>query len=250
MTRTSEVDFRLVVGSAGGPCSSVWRGFSTKNDVYLSQGDMGRIEKFSFHKSLICRHAFTDASKPAGMSDRVIHRWRRAPTAPAGANGIAYALTASFPTDVLSTAHPMESKPVTWIAAAPAGRITVVEFVFTQENQQAVETIAAAAQRKLISYTRLPNGDAFVVSSTSGEWKGENFTAAVNFQKERDFVVSREDPERTGRPARFTTFNQPKDGEPMLVWEYGAYTVPKGTIFDQPMGKFTSTTVLHAGKKK
>ena len=47
---------------------------------------MGGIEKFSFHASGICRHAFTEEEGPGdGEMDRVLQRWQREVPVPAGA---------------------------------------------------------------------------------------------------------------------------------------------------------------------
>jgi hypothetical protein len=130
MAKADEINFRMAVGTPDGPHSAVWRGFSTKNEVYLCYQGMGGIEKISLHNSRICRHAFTDVEGPAdGESDRVIDKWTRSPTPE---RGPAYALVARIPTDFLSTAAKPEHKKIAWIPAAPAGGVTYLEFLYTK----------------------------------------------------------------------------------------------------------------------
>jgi hypothetical protein len=96
--------------------------------AYVSHGSMGRIAKLSFHKSGICRSAFTSVhGAPYGMSDRVMQKWRRAPTPPAGTGGASCVFRLHFPTDYLSTALEKPRKSVTWLPA-PQGATQVVEI--------------------------------------------------------------------------------------------------------------------------
>jgi hypothetical protein len=82
---TRDLSIRVAVGNAAGRHSMVWSVFSTKNEVYAAHLTRGGIEKFSFHSSRICRRAYVDTRPlPPTMGDRVLHRWTRAETLPAG----------------------------------------------------------------------------------------------------------------------------------------------------------------------
>jgi hypothetical protein len=210
---------------------------------------LGGIEKFSFHSSMICRHAYTKEEGPAdGETDRVIQKWRRVP---APVNGMVYVLVARFPSDVLSTALDPERKAITWLPAAAPGHATIVEFVFTALGKEAMLASAKSAERSIVSYTMLPNGEAFVVSWVHEKWDREWFTSpGVLDREDLQYVVSKHDPTNSGRPARFTWFIDPTAEHPMLVDEFGAYSAPLDMKFDEPMGLLSRNKVLKRGKRK
>jgi hypothetical protein len=248
MAKRNKVDFRFAVGEPAGPRSAVWRGYSNKEGIYISHGGMGGIEKFSFHKSLICRHAFTEQEGPAdGDDDRVMQKWRRV-LAPA--NGLVYALVARFPSDYLSTTLKQERKTVAWLPAAISGYATVVEFVFSGFGEDSTYALAKSSGRTIASYTALPNGEAFVVSWVHEKWNGESFTVPGLFDREAQYVISRQDPMKSGRPTRFTLYIDPTNEQPMVVDEFGAYPAPLDMQFDEPMGSFTNRVVKKRGKMK
>jgi hypothetical protein len=249
MAKNNRVNFRIAVGEANGPRSGVWRGFSNGNDVYLTTTGMAGIEKFSFHGSGICRHAFTKEEGPAdGETDRVLHRWRREVPVPAGA--LVQVLTARFPSDYLSTSLRPEGKAVAWLPAAAPGSATLVDFAFSGAGEEATREMAESTGRTIVSYTDLPNGDGFVVTSMHHAWTGESFTMPGLFDRPDQYVVSKSDPFGSGRPTRFTLFIDPTQEHPMLVDEYGAYSAPLDTKFSEPMGSFSREKVLKSGKLK
>lgn len=207
----NNVNLRLGLGGPDGPRSTKWRVFSNKEGIYISHGGLGGVQKFSFHKSLVCRHAFTEQEGPAeGDDDRVLSKWRRV-SAPA--NGIVYALVARFPSDFLSTALTAENKAFTWLPAAATGHATVVEFVFSGLSEQEVNALAQASGRTVVSYTKLPNNEAFVVTWVHESWEGKPFTVPGAFDRNDQLVISKHDPLHTGRPVRFTIFIAPT-GDP------------------------------------
>lgn len=239
-----KVDFKIAIGSPNGRRSDVWRVVSHKDEVYVMHSMMGKEEKISFHKSLKCRRAFHEHTKPEGMEDRVIEKWQRAPTPKIG---ISYAMVVIIPTDTLSIAR-ITQKDVHWILPAPLGGTTVLEFLFTRDDEQETRKHATAHNRELLSYSVLPNDDAFAITKTTGEWKGEDFVAEGIIEDNKKYVISRDDPNNTGRPARFSTFRRINGGTVLEVWEYGAYKVPLDTAFSKPMGRFTRTKLLKRHK--
>ena len=231
-----------------GPRSSIWRVFSNKSDVYIVNGGMGGIEKFSFHASGTCRHAFTQEEGPAFPGqDRAQSKWRRV-TGPT--DEIVFALVARFPSDFLSSALKAGTKPVRWVAPAPRGYATVIEFVFTRLSELEMHALAARHGRQIIDQTTLPNGEVFVTTRLHAPWNGEPFTIPGAFDREGQYVVSRHDPDNTGRPARFTMFIEPTNELPMCVDEFGAYAAPLNMQFSEPMAQFTRTAVLKRGNKE
>jgi hypothetical protein len=97
--------------------------------------------------------------------------------------------------------------------------------------------------REVLSYSKLPNGEAFVVMKTTGEWTGEDFVAPGIINDDKQYVVSREDPENTGRPGRLSMF-VPHEVGFLQVFEYGAYQVPLEATFSKPMGRLTRTKLV------
>lgn len=69
-------DLRFAIKNSSGLVSSIWRLWATRHgDVYLATRSMAKIEKFSFHKSGICRSAFTNEhGTPQTMTDRVMFK--------------------------------------------------------------------------------------------------------------------------------------------------------------------------------
>jgi hypothetical protein len=238
MTKKAKVDLRLAIGAPDGPRSSIWRAYSNKNEVYVSHGGLGGVQKFSFHSSGICRHAYTEQEGPApGFEDRASLKWRRSP---AKTDSLVYVLVARFPTDVLSTALVKEAKAVTWIPPAPSGQTTFLEFVFTRLDENTMQKIAERDRRTLIDRTALPSGEVFVTSWTHDKFDWKPFTIEGVFERPGQHVVSRVDTLFTGRPARFTQFFPPSEKHPaMVVDEYGAYHAPMDAIFNEPMAKVT-----------
>ena len=243
---STKVTFRLAIGAADGPRSTVWRGFSHKNEVYVCQASLGKDAKFSLHSSRTCRLAFTEEEGPGeGENDRVIQKWKRAETPKNG--GVVYALIAKFPTDFLSLANKPEPKQVCWIPAAPSGSAINLEFLYAYRDQDEAHQMAEAAGRSLISYTRLPNGEAFLVTSIEVPWIGEDFTAPGVLFPHQQMVISRHDPDGTGRPQRFTRFLHATDDRPLIAEEFGAYSVPLGTKLPKPTATLTPMKVLKRG---
>jgi hypothetical protein len=250
LVSTSKVNFRVAVGTPDGPRSAIWRGFSTKNEVYVCHGGVGGVEKFSLHSSGICRLAFTKEEGPAeGENDRVIARWARI-SAPA-TNSIVYGLIARFPTDYLSTALAPEPKKVTWIPPAQSGLVTALHFVFSRTSADMLEEMLTSSGHTLISYTVLGNGEAFIVSAAHQDWiGGEDFTIPGALDPKKEYVISTEDPDGTGRPARFTRYENPNEQWSMMIAsEFGAYPVPLGTKFSKPMGTFRRDKILKSSRK-
>src|SRR5687768_16171068 len=118
----NRLNLRFGVRRTNGFVSSVWRLWITNaGDVYLSTRSMASIVKYSFHVSGICRRAFAaEHGTPVTMADRLIYRWRRAPTASAGAGHGSRVLWLAVPTDFLSRHHgDLSQTQVRWIPAAP-----------------------------------------------------------------------------------------------------------------------------------
>jgi hypothetical protein len=246
MQNKRKVNLRMAVGTPGGLRSNVWRGSSHKNDVYLMTTGMKGIEKFSFHQTGDCRRAFLDKVGPAdGETDRVIQRWWRPAPVPAGM--LTQVVSLRIPSEYLSTTALTydERKSITWIPPAPNGGATLIDFAFSGTSDSATREMAGATGRTVVSLTRLPNGDAFVVTWVHCEWPHESFTVPGLFNQPGQHVISRSDPLKTGRPVRFMRFIDPTPEWPiMTIDEFGAYPAPLDMEFSEPMGSFNPNKVL------
>jgi hypothetical protein len=217
-------DAKLIVGRPDGARSSLWHVWRTKNEVYVASSNFGRIEKLSFHSGGICRKAFTtERGVPNELSDRLVHKWRRAETPPRGFHSGSCVLEVGFPTNYLSTTLEQPDAQVIWIPAAPNNMATVLEMFFTHEPEDVLRSLMKPFDRSIHVCTRLPNGETFMVASRIAAFNGENFRIPTSHHHSKDFIISDNDPNNTGRPIRVTIFTNPKDGDRMTVWEYGAY---------------------------
>lgn len=217
---------RFAIGSANGARSLVWRLFATGSDVYITSGNIG-IDKISFHKSRICRRAFTkEHGAPKGMTDRVMSRWNRDPTPPAGSQQATLALRLTIPTDFLSTALAKPTKRITWIAPAGSHMSTVIEMFFTSDAESDFNKLISVTGRILLFFVTLPNGENFSVTTKTAPFPGQEFRLPPSHGHVNDMVFSKQPEAIPGRPLRLTMFSQPNDGGTLDAWEYGGYKNP------------------------
>jgi hypothetical protein len=154
-------------------------------------------------------------------------------------------LDIGVPTDSLSTALEPLKKEVTWICPAPLGMGTLITMYFTFGSEEAVRLgTAPAPGGRVLSYTLLPNGEAFVVISRFVSWEEKPFLVPASHHQKCDYIFADDDPHKTGRPARFVAFSNPKDGDRMLAWEYGGYLLASGmNRSSEPIATFRRTRV-------
>lgn len=154
--------------------------------------------------------------------------WHRGSTPPAGSNQVVRVLRIGIATDHLSTKF-VETPPdnTSWITPALSGRSTVIDLSFTKDSEatlrEALASEPANLEHKLLSYRRLPNGEAFCITSWHSDKAHKVFRALAAPHDVRDLLILPLDPDNTGRPVRLTLFSNPKDGDLMSVWELGGY---------------------------
>lgn len=221
-------DLRFAIRSASGQVSSIWRLWATRHgDVYLATRSMAKIEKYSFHKSGICRSAFTNEhGTPQTMTDRAMFKWKRLATPAAGEGRASLVAWLAFPTDYLSQPSASSVEGVAWIEAAPAGGATYVEFAFTRESQKSIEAaFRKREERKLLAYVELSPDQAFFGSYYHSDWENNDLNMPGNGQV-ADLVFSPRDPYDTGRPIRIRFGPAPSDGDSLVLQELGGYPIP------------------------
>lgn len=218
-------DFRLAVGGPMSARSGVWHFWSRNKEVYAAFSGLGGVQKFSFHFPDICRLAFTkEHGTPSAMSQRALHEWRRDLTPPRGTMHVTRVLRVAFATDLLSTALKPTRHEINWIQPAPPGGSTVIDLMFTRDTEEALRSVLPdEAGHRMLVYKTLPNGESYCIT----RWFSQNGTEMLRVPASHghpgDLIISPEDPSNTGRPIRFVTFSNPKDGDLINGWEFGGY---------------------------
>jgi len=226
MSQRKRTDIRFAVVSPEGPRSSVWAVWAKNGQVYACHRSMGGVQKIAFHTPLVCRHALTRERANLSARDRVAHEWLRAETPPTGSGRASLALRLIIPTDYLSTQMRLErTEEVVWIPAAPSGECTVVELFFTRDDQAVFQAGAAAAARRVLAYARILEEEALAIASHIAGCEFNGLRIPASHHEKRDLVIAATDPDDTGRPVRLTTFNHPKNGEALELWEFGGFWV-------------------------
>jgi hypothetical protein len=215
---------RFCIRRNDGHMSGLWKFWITKaGDVYLAGRSMGGIEKYSFHVSGICRHAFTsEHGIPATMTDRAMSKWRRAAIPPNGVSRVAWM---AFPTDHLLPG-PKEHPSKTHIfPAAPRGMATYVDLGFVTDSETVVhESFAVRKERNLVHYVSLPNGEAFILYWYFAEWNEHVRTLTGEKQ---DIVFGGDSEDWIGPFVRVCFSPTPKDGDAIQISEQGGYAVAR-----------------------
>ena len=221
-------DLRFAIRSSIGHVSSVWRLWVTRHgDVYLATRGMAKIEKYSFHKSGICRSSFTkEYGTPTTLTDRAMFKWKRLATPADGEGRASRVAWLGFPTDYLSRQFKSSTEEVVWIEAAPAGGATYVEIAYTFESEESVrKALDEGQERNLVTYVELPGDEALFVDYYHSDWDNKDLKMPGNGEV-ADLVFSPRDPNNTGRPIRIRLGPAPSDGNALVLQELGGYAVP------------------------
>ena len=222
------IDLRFAIRSSLGQVSSIWRLWATRHgDVYLATRTMSKIEKYSFHKSGICRSAFTNEhGAPQTMTDRAMFKWKRLATPATGDGKASRVAWLGFPTDYLSKTSDSSVVGVTWVEAAPTGGATYIEFAFTRESLESIEKAFCERQeRNLLAYVELSSDEGFLGSYYHADWENKDLNIPGNGEV-ADLVFSQHDPYDTGKPIRIRFGAAPSDGDALVLQELGGYPIP------------------------
>lgn len=226
-----KLKLRFAVCDPSGNHSAVWFASSFKDDVYVGTRAMGRVSKISLHRSGICRDAFTQQhGVPSTMKDRPVLKWKRKPTPPAGTGQGSRAIWLAFPTDYLGSNTDLLPQTVTRVNAAPSGQATFIEMVFIRETESKIIS-ELGTNHNLITYTTLPNGEAFVVISSVDRWDNRDLRVPASHHEHRDFHFTASLPLGVKRHLQIHLTRPPKDGDALLITELSGYAVPAGTIW-------------------
>lgn len=224
---------RLAVGSPSGPRSCIWRiVVGKKDDIYVITSSAMTSDKLSFHRSHICRWAFTEQfGTPEGMTDRVMKRWRRSKTPPAGSGRGTSVAEVIFPTDYLSTSFaPSDYGGVCWIEPAPTGRSAAFELFFCNDGPDVVSEQFKANGRRILEAVPLSSGEFFFASSHTVDFAGQDIRLPATSLRKHDLIASKIDYRFSGRPVRFLMMKDIGDGDKLIISEYGMFPVNPGDL--------------------
>jgi hypothetical protein len=236
--------FRFSVGDPENRRSHIWSVAARRSDVYVSSGGPSPT-KFSFHKSGICRDAFTsEHGAPEGMQDRVVKRWRRAETPPPNTGGASAVLDIIIPTDFLSDGLIVPEKEIFWIAAAPIAQSTCVRMFYSADEPMVAQPLIWQAQLTPIAGILLENGEWFYLAGQETQFSGQEIRIPAAGNRAEDLLIKRNGFQAT-RWGRIILFNYPQDGERQIAWEYGAFKCSPQTIVPVD-GAFSSPQVFHS----
>lgn len=120
---------------------------------------------------------------------------------------------------------PAQAKTTT-IAAAPPGGATYLELAYTKESREHVLSVFEGNLRCLHSYSELPSGEAFFVSSYHSDWENNDLRSPpAKGSVFGELLFSANDPAGTGRPVRLLFGPTPRDGDALVLQELGGYPI-------------------------
>jgi hypothetical protein len=169
---------RVIVGTAPGPRSGLWRIFTSDDDIYVQHDGMRKDLKTSLHKSGASHHAWTPGGverwKPDG--DRYMMKWGEPEDfAPGGKMLLGIVL----PTDHLTVPDnepPLAKREkITLLDPAPQGEATMLSIVLTAPGTRLMAPEKQPSS--LLAQWSLPTRGTVWVVGTQGPWEG--FQAAV-----------------------------------------------------------------------
>lgn len=216
-------DLRFVVGTPLLGHSSTWRYWVTRHgDIYLAERGTARHFKVSFHRSGMCRYAFTSQhGRPATMADRLIRRWQRPDIPLAGSGKFARLAWLALPTDYLSRRTVVGVGNSTVIPPAISGAATFIEFGLTRDSRLAIaNAMGGAEDRGIASYALAFDDAAAFVRWYHAAWENKDLKMPASHGRPayRFHASETAHPER---PIRLTMQQPTNDKEALLLTELG-----------------------------
>ena len=221
--------FRFAVGEPDAPQSSDWKLWKQGEEAYLLQRSMGKVHKFSFHKSGICRWAQIDETQDG--SDRAILKWKRDPIPGPGSNQACLLLSVCFPTNHLSSRAADDPDKLYWIKPASFGRAVEVEISLTMEDQTKVKSLLEKrGERRVVFCKTLRNGVNLFAAARHVDCGPVALRIPAKPLQPGQIFGDLEFPdidcEDTGRPVRLLISTPGLHLTP-IVWELGGYEASK-----------------------
>lgn len=222
---------RFAVGSTRATRSTAWKIWVQGEEFYLlSYGASLGHEKFSFHKSGVCRWALI--RQGGSGKEREIREWLRDPLPPVGAGQGVCVMSLTFPANHLShwsIFGATDDVAIKWIDGAGANMATHLKIIISNESDEFIfrNCSGGEGRRRVEWLTSLRSGIKLFILSSIVECgdvdlyvpgDGKNIASseirALNFPN-WDMTAS-------GRPLRLMVLGNP---EPPDLWELGGYVV-------------------------
>jgi hypothetical protein len=178
---------RVIVGTAGGPTSGMWRFFTSGDDIYVQHDGMRKDLKTSLHASGVNHTAFTPSGaarwQPDG--DRYIAKWDEPSEFAPGARTL---LGIVLPTDHLMV--PDSGPPVpksgesVLLAPAPATEAITLSVILTDPDTRL--TAPKNEPSALLTAWELPTRGTVWIVGSSSPWDGFRNAVVAALPQMRD----------------------------------------------------------------
>jgi hypothetical protein len=164
---------RVVVGTAPGPRSGLWRIFTSGDDIYVQHDGMRKDLKTSLHASGVGHHAWTDggAERWVPDGDRYLMKWGEPQEFAPGGRAL---LGIVLPTDHLTVPEREpeleQREKITLFDPAPPGEATMLTVVLTANDTQL--TAPEKQPSALLAHWPLPRRGRVWIVGTHAPWEG------------------------------------------------------------------------------
>lgn len=224
-----------------------WNVWAYNDEVYAAGSNMGGVEKYSFHSSTDCLRMFTEEHKRrASMKYRLIQKWNRAATVPAGTLGAVALVSWIIPEACLSPHLPKPKKNPTWIAPPDAGHAVTIQLLQTRETAGDLEAMLHASH-SLIWTAALPNGETLAIRTFQHPWEGNDVVVPANMAAQRDLILPRIYADEPPRSVAFSLFLQPEEAVVIQLSGYWA-DAGQGLVLYPNADTVTHTSVIQSTK--
>ncbi len=216
-------DFRFTVNNEELGHSSVWRYWVTRHgDIYISSRNMARIAKLSFHRSGICRYAFTtEHGASSGINDRLVNRWLRPHIPHSESDTFARLAWLIFPTDYLSQSPLPGTQKVELIPSATSGMATFVEVGLCRHTEiKLIESIGSEVRGGITSYAPIFEDVAAFMRWSHGPWEIRDINVLASHGIPAYRFLANETSENARR-IRIIMQTHPRDGDAIHILELG-----------------------------
>ena len=216
-------DLRFAVSNQSLGRSAIWRLWITRHgDLYLATRGTASHIKVSFHRSGICRYAFTKKHGAApSMPDRVMQRWARPPVPKPDTNSFARLAWLAVPTDYLSRGPNSALSTATTVPPAQPGSATFVEIGLTRDSRQTIDAgTGKGLDRGILLHSLIFEDVAAFVRWYHGDWKNNDLRVPASHGLPAYRFMATERTE-VQRPIRITLQADVQDGDALLVTELG-----------------------------
>lgn len=227
------LEIRFAVGYPDGLRSSIWRGWSNKNDVFLSVRKIAGIIKLSFHDSGICAYGLTKQQEEQMIKesiktpkDRLPDRWKRRPTPHFGLSQVAQII---IPSALLELKGDVPDKPIKWLVPGSKSEATCINAFFANGHlDKILDQLKNKRPEKLelIDHVLLPKGEHFLLIGLISSFDAQEFVEK-NKNLSGPGIPFASDQNIPKNPRGIFTVNDPKKDRFIRLVDCAGFTVTK-----------------------